>query len=129
MSENKTTLYEKYMQRRKIVPEWPKIKPPDFDDDKFDEIIWETICYNKKLLFRLTATEPRARRSYCTPYTMQYTLFSDKPETIRILLEVTYFPKDYKDKRDFKDKYNIRFSNLQGRVPDPTTENIMKAAF
>ncbi len=129
MSENKTTLYEKYMQRRKIVPEWPKIKPPDFDDDKFDEIIWETICYNKKLLFRLTATEPRARRSYCTPYTIQYTLFSDKPETIRILLEVTYFPKDYKDKRDFKDKYNIRFYNLQGRVPDPTTENVLKAAF
>ena len=138
MSENKTTLYEKYMQRRKIVPEWPPVGYPDrplsMDEflpiwDEWHKTMWGAVCYNKKLLFELTATEPRARRSYCTPYTIQYTLFSDKPETIRILLEVTYFPKDYKDKKNFKDKYNIRFRNLQGRVPDPTTENVLKAAF
>ena len=125
------------MQQRKIVPEWPPVGYPDrslsMDEflpiwDEWDKTMWGAVCYNKKLLFELTATEPRARRSYCTPYTIQYTLFSDKPETSGVLLEVTYMavvpysPPEY-------NVYNVCFRNLQGRVPDPTTENVLKAAF
>jgi hypothetical protein len=114
MFQEECKLYERYMQQRKTL-----IEPKTLQDYYTCEVIRAD---NDKLLYELTATEPMARLSYFQPHYTQYQLFSQKPETSGILLEVTHMPNQ-------KNKYVIRFRGANGRIDNPTVENILKEAF